>query len=61
MFDNQYHAFYGNWDANESCTRSGKGLAEMECCGGEDVHFTMYNAKRKDCCADGSIAPSGTC
>lgn len=61
VFTDQYHAFWGNWDAEDKCTRSAKGSSEPECCGGRTKAFSMINAKRKECCPDGSTAAIGMC
>lgn len=61
VYTDQFHAFFGDWKAKENCFRSPKGTAEMECCGGRNKPFQMFNAKKFDCCEDGTSAPAGTC
>ena len=46
------------WDpANDSsqCPRNGGGVYDPQCCGGNGIPFTLYNAARKACCSDGRV------
>jgi len=62
-FTTDYHMFWTTtgWNPEEQCLRGGSGPYEPECCGRDDGPLHIYNAKTKECCADGSVAPQGQC
>jgi len=63
VFDDKYHYFWGTegWDAQESCPRAGNAPVTPQCCGAPIKPSKLYNAEKKSCCRDGSIAPKGEC
>ena len=72
VFSDEYHMFWSTndggemWDpANDAtqCVPSGTKPVKPECCNSSnnDQAFVIYNALVKDCCADGSVAPTGQC
>jgi len=62
-FTTDYHMFWSTtgWNPEEQCLRGGSGPYEPECCGRDDGPLHIYNAKTKECCADGTVAPQGQC
>lgn len=62
-FTTDYHMFWSTtgWNPEEQCLRGGSGPYEPECCGREDGPLHIYNAKTKECCTDGTVAPQGQC
>lgn len=63
VFSDDYHLFWSTtgWNAEENCLRGGQGPYEPECCGAPDGPMRLFNGATKDCCADHSIKPEGTC
>ena len=65
VFTNDYHRFYSNpqFLAEEHCVPNGGGATDPQCCSNADqsAPFILYNALRKDCCTDGTVASTGSC
>merc|ERR1712113_509984 len=64
VYTNDYHSFWSElgWDPEGQCQKGGNGKGgNPQCCGGGTTAYTLYNADKKDCCNDGSVAPAGTC
>jgi hypothetical protein len=60
-----YHRFYSNpeFDSDAQCIPNGGGNPDPQCCNNGDYSspFIFYNANRKQCCSDGSVASIGNC
>jgi len=63
VFNEDYHLFWTTigWHPEEDCIKGGNGPYEPQCCGADDGPLKIYNAKTKDCCTNGSVAPQGQC
>jgi len=63
VFNEDYHLFWSTtgWSPEENCLRGGNGPYEPQCCGADDGPLKIFNAKTKECCADGSVVAQGQC
>jgi len=63
VFSDDYHLFWSTtgWSPEEKCLHGGNGPYEPQCCGADDGPLHIFNAKTKECCANGSVAPQGQC
>ncbi|CAG5079698.1 Oidioi.mRNA.OKI2018_I69.PAR.g9327.t1.cds [Oikopleura dioica] len=64
IFDEQYHAFWGNFDNRDpdNCPSGGGGIpAPHQCCGGDGFPYQWMNENRNKCCNNEVIGISDMC
>jgi len=60
-YNSQMHLL-GGYEPQDSCVRGGNPMrTDPQCCGGNGSPFVVFNARIKDCCANGRVAAAGTC
>ena len=63
-FRAEFHRFWGDFDNEKECIKSGSGNPEMRCCQANDgsTAFKWYNNDIKQCCPNGEVkSPSESC
>lgn len=58
-FNRDYHLFWSTkangWEPQEECIRTPGGPHDPQCCGTPTTPSVLYNAKKKQCCPDGTV------